>query len=180
MQANKSQANGARLVCSDGRKPHALAYVLTSAMSANRPFFPSPSGVMFGELCPMTRSDVVRILRELPRLQPDPGWKRRTKRRLLRAYDGWFARVSALRHWAIYVSSRSDATDVANAIVARGQSWRPMTVAPDRLTEAVLAIHPALVVIDGELPESDRLMERVRELGSIITVTDFELLGRAA
>ena len=128
----------------------------------------------------MSRLDVVQLLTSLPRLEPEADWKQRAKERLLVAYDHWFARMTALRHWALYVSSKSDATEVASAIVARGASWRPVTVAPERMRQAVETIRPALVVIDSELPGAGQLLERVRLSTVVTAVTDDELLHHAA
>lgn len=120
------------------------------------------------------------MLQALPRLTPDPRWKEQTKQRLLLAYDARYGRMSVLRHWALYVSSRNDPTEVANAIVARGRSWRPVAVTPERVSEAMQAIRPTLVVVDGRLPDSRHLLEQVKVSAGVTAITEDELLHRAA
>src|SRR5438552_18060964 len=95
-QASNIQANGASLLA------------LLSKQTAR--FSPVTRGVMLCEVCPMNRSGVVRMLQALPRFTPDPRWKAAAKRRLLLAYDRWYAGMRALRHWAVYVSGRPDSS----------------------------------------------------------------------
>jgi hypothetical protein len=131
----------------------------------------------FDEAWTMTTRELVQALRALPRVKPDPIWKQRVKRRLLQAYDRCYGPLKALRHWAVYVSAETDVARVADAIVARGHSWRPVAVRPERAAEAVRTIEPALVVVDSRLPESERVVEEVRGSSSATVVTDYELVA---
>jgi hypothetical protein len=128
----------------------------------------------------MTREGVIGMLYALPRLLPDPRWQEQAKRRLLDTYDLWYSGMKALRHWALYVSTKPEVSPVADAIVARGSTWRPVTVAPERISDAVRAIHPVLVVIDEQLPESGRLLEEMKRTAAVTVVTDRELVDRDA
>ncbi|HLY67702.1 MAG TPA: hypothetical protein VKU60_19345 [Chloroflexota bacterium] len=118
----------------------------------------------------------------LPWLQPNPTWKEQVKQRLLEAYERCYNRLSALRHWAIYVSSDAPAegSSVADAIVARGPHWRPVAVRPERMLTAVSAIHPALVVVDSRLPDIRQMVEEVHHCSAVTVVTDRELIAQSA
>ena len=129
----------------------------------------------------MTKKEIVRTLRSLPLLRPNAAWKERTKQRLLAAYDAAYDRVKALRHWAIYVSSSPDAGLVADAIVARGQQWRPVAVQPERAMTAVAALNPALVIVDSRLPQRGAAIAGdVRRASDVLVVSDEELLSQVA
>ena len=125
----------------------------------------------------MIRENLMGTLRTLPQLRPDPAWKERAKRRLLIAYEHWYQPLRRFRHWAVYVSAESDPTAVADAIVARGQDWRPLAVRPERVTAAVAAIQPALVVVDSRLPECERVVDEVKHCTAAAVVTRDELVA---
>jgi hypothetical protein len=118
----------------------------------------------------------------LPSLQPNPTWREQTKQRLLAAYEGCYNRLKALRHWALYVSTdtHAQANGVADAIVARGQAWRPVAVRPERMILALSAIQPALVVVDSRLPDAQRMVEEVQRCSTVTVVTDRELTASVA
>jgi hypothetical protein len=106
-------------------------------------------------------------------------WKERAQQRLLAAYERCYGGLTALRQWAMYVSSgtQAEAGGVADAIVARGQQWRPVAVGPERVTTAVNAIQPALIVVDSRLPDPQRVVEEVRLCSAATILSDRELIA---
>ncbi|HLG72858.1 MAG TPA: hypothetical protein VK009_20765 [Chloroflexota bacterium] len=127
----------------------------------------------------MTEGDLISALVDALRQLPDTSWQQAAKRRLLQAYDQQHRQAPGPRQWAVYVSAEADASAVANAIVARGDSWRPVAVAPERMAAAVCAIRPALVVVDERLPHSTQLVEDLRHSAGLAVITDAELTRAA-
>ena len=99
----------------------------------------------------------MRQLKLLPRFEPDPRWKRRTKRRLIAAFDRLVG--MSPRRWALYATNEIEPVSFANWVQARGAEWRPVAVSPERLATAVRSIQPALVVIDPRV-EGCQFLER--------------------
>jgi hypothetical protein len=119
----------------------------------------------------MDVSTIVAGLRSLPALEPDPCWKRRTKRRLLRA----LRRLYPLRRWAVFVSRDADPAPFAQAVAARGRDWRPVVVDPERSLAAVAAIRPALVVVDSRVGNASALARLIRVRTRMPVVTGQQL-----
>lgn len=101
-------------------------------------------------------------LRALPRLEPDPAWKRRTKRKLLRLMAEYHATMGMVNHWAIIATYDRDPIDFAVWVRAKGRDWRPVAVDPERLGSAVANLRPNLVVIDSRVARRDDLAQMVR------------------
>jgi hypothetical protein len=106
--------------------------------------------------------DLEAQLQALPRIEPDPAWKRRTKRRLLRLMQLWYGKMGLVNRWAIFATYEPDPIDFALWVRAKGRDWRPVAVDPDRLGSAVANLQPNLVVIDSRVPRGDALANMVR------------------
>jgi hypothetical protein len=110
----------------------------------------------------VTRNELRTWLRQLPPMEPDPGWKSRTKLKLLRYMSHWYGRMGVVNRWAIFATYEQDPIDFALWVRAKGRDWRPVAVSPERLDSAVASLQPNLVVIDPRVPRHDALARMVR------------------
>ena len=104
-----------------------------------------------------TVEDLKAKLRALPRPEPDPIWKQRTKRKLLQAMALAAGHRERMNRWAIFATYDREPINFALWVRAKGREWRPIAVDPDRLQSAVAMIQPNIVVIDPRVPRRDRL-----------------------
>lgn len=128
----------------------------------------------------MPQDDLVALLRSLPPIAPDPAWKQRTKRRLLRLMSRR-GTMSMVNHWAIIATYDQDPIDFAVWVRAKGRDWRPLAVNPERLAPAVANLQPNLVVIDARVPRREDLARMVRSASAAETaIADPTQLARSA
>ena len=116
-----------------------------------------------------TISELVEWLRALPRFEPDPVWKDRTRDKLLELMDGWRDKMGIVNRWAIFATYEPDPIDFALWVRAKGRDWRPVAVDPSRLGSAVANLRPNLVVIDSGVPRRDALATMVHSSSTAVT-----------
>ncbi|HVA25415.1 MAG TPA: hypothetical protein VMW62_13610 [Chloroflexota bacterium] len=109
----------------------------------------------------VTIEELAARLRALPRFEPDPAWKHRTKGKLLRIMDGR-CNMGTVNRWAIFATYEQDPIDFAQWVRAKGRDWRPVAVNPERLGSAVASLQPNLVIIDSHLARRVDLARMVR------------------
>ncbi|HEY8694906.1 MAG TPA: hypothetical protein VIR57_19420 [Chloroflexota bacterium] len=110
----------------------------------------------------LTTHEFVARLRALPRAEPDPAWKRRTKQKLLRLFADRGIRLGVVKRWAIFATYEQNPIDFALWVSAKGRDWRPVAVNPERLSSAVASLRPNLVVIDSHVARRVALARMVR------------------
>ena len=67
------------------------------------------------------------------------------------------------RRWAVGATTDPDSVEFADMVRSAGGDWRPVTVAPERLHDAVRTLQPQLVFVDRSVPHHDLLLAEVRE-----------------
>ena len=68
------------------------------------------------------------------------------------------------RRWAIGTTADPDSIDFADAVRSAGSDWRALTVAPERLFDAVQTIRPQVVFVDRNVPHHDDLIADMRAM----------------
>ncbi|MHB8619486.1 MAG: hypothetical protein ACYDAG_07945 [Chloroflexota bacterium] len=74
------------------------------------------------------------------------------------------------KRWVMYATHVEDATNFADAVRRGGSEWKPLTVDPVRLDDAMQAIHPQVVVVDRRLPDREEVLRRAERYGSQETI----------
>jgi len=65
--------------------------------------------------------------------------------------------------WVLWVSEASDPEWLAEALHRTAPDLKPVAIQPGRLTGAIAAISPVLIVIDSGLPACNELVRRATE-----------------
>jgi len=79
--------------------------------------------------------------------------------------------------WALLVTEVQEPERFAEALHSSYPGVKPVAIQPARLTDAIAALHPVLIVVDGTLPHCNGLVRRASELcaGPTLVVTDRDL-----
>jgi len=116
----------------------------------------------------MTVGELREVLRSIPPIQPDPKWKRRAKRRLLRLVGDRTVDWRLMTRWAVYATGTEDTLPVFAANVrAAGKDWRPLVVEPQRLGATIRALQPSAIVLDASLAQLPHLVTEARASSSV-------------
>ncbi len=79
--------------------------------------------------------------------------------------------------WVLWVTETADPERFAEALQVRVRSVKPVAIPPQRLEQAIAAVRPAGIAIDGRLRDCNALLERSAALfpGIAVMVTEAEL-----
>jgi hypothetical protein len=64
------------------------------------------------------------------------------------------------RRWVLYANSGRRDRGFADAVVSAGRFWKPLSVQPYRIDEAIKAVEPEAVVVAADQPDNEGLLRR--------------------